>query len=447
MGKVYDPKYDEDEITFGYLKKVLGDSITNYNKNNSSNNTTFIKNYGITPVTPYSKGDTWTTNNKIYKCIKSRDIGSFNMNDWSLIYDKETNEIIHNNFQFLSSLNLPTTREKVEVFYQETEPSLNWKEEELENRLGDYYQNSVNYKTYIYSYSSEKGYYWKEEDVVSIIFDSITGHRNIFLKKPMEYKNGDIWRINNTNDIELFKNVSLNDFMKCNNSNTNFDLNDWERITNELSIKGSLYSNDGILISSGNILSNLQYVSSGQYHGYNLLGFNKYFGVSGASKNYSDISIEVDLPDNFQVISAFLTIFHTPVYWNYYDENTGNVGSHWGYSRNIKLYKMKEEKNFKLYMAYANEYRYEINNSDLEEIPNAFKSNSFNPSNTNGTSIEKKSTFNIKDSLNKIGKTKLVIRSGDSIPTTDSIVAQKTGMARAVIDILGYVNTKEVKNV
>lgn len=441
MALNYDPKYDTDNITLGYLKKVLGEE--SLKSSNISKNISLIKNYGSTPIPPYSIGDTWTSSNKVYKCIESRPIGSFNINDWVEIYDKETSTAISNNFQFLSSVELVKNDDnKIETFYQSDDPSINWTTDEIKKcHIGDYYQNSTDYKIYQYV-MDENEFKWQEKSVTTIIFDPTTGHRNIFLKRPDNYIIGDIWKINNQNDL-IFDNVNIGDFMRAKSTNTIFNQDDWEKVTNELSLKANLYSSAGIMISSGNILTNLQYVSDGPYNGYQLLGFNEYITRDGHQKNYSDLVIDVDLPDNFKIVSAYLTLFHTPVYWSYYDLDSGSYGDNWGYSRNIRLYKYKNENNFKLYMAFANEYRYEVSNSDLEEIKNAFKGTSYNPTNQTGISIEKKTTVNIKSALNSIGKTKLVVRTGDSVPSTASVVTQKTGMARAIINILGYIDPKE----
>lgn len=440
MGQNYDPKYDKDNVTLGYLKKIIGEENLNNNSNSIKGTFTLIKNYGSTPIPPYSKGDTWTTTDKVYKCIESRSIGSFNINDWIEIYDKETSTAISNNFQFLSSVDLiKNDDKKIETYYQADDPSTNWGISERGSHVGDYYQNSSDFKKYMYVYENDT-YLWKEKDVTTIIFDPISGHKNIFLTRPTNYVLGDIWRINNETDIALFEGVVAGDFLKANASSSDFDKSHWDKITNELSLKANLYSSAGILISQGNILTNLQYVSSGPYNGYQLLGFNEYITRDGHQKGYADVIVDVDIPDNFKIVSAYLTIFHTPVYWSYYDMDSGNNGDNWGYSRNIRLYKYNNEKNFKLYMAFGNEYRYEVSSSDLTEIANAFKATSYNPSNTSGVMIESKSTTNIKSALNSVGKTKLVVRCGDPIPSSDSVLTQKTGMGRAIVNILGYIN-------
>lgn len=438
----YDPKYDTDQITFGYLKKVLGEETIS--SSTSKKDIQICRNYGSTPIPPYYEGDTWTTALKVYKCLKTRKIGNFSIDDWIVIYDKETNTAISNSFQFLSSVKLIDSPDnKIETFYMENDPSINWPtDEERNNHIGDYYQNSKTFKTYIYS-KEDNQYIWKDIDVTTIIFDAGTTHKNIFLKRPSSYFENDIWKINNSDDVALLNNAEIGDFFKAIKSNDIFLETDWKKVTNELALKGNLYSSAGIQVSGDNLLGNLQYSSIGLYNGYSLLGYNKFFMIDGVVRRYSDIAIDVDLPDNFKVVSAYLTIFHTPVYWNYWSENTQSYAENWGYPRNLKLYKMKHEKNFKLYMSFANEYRYEFDDSELEEIENAFKSTSYTPTNTTGTDIERKDTINIKSYLNEIGKTKLIVRSSNPVPTTDSDLTEQTGMARVVVNILGYVSVRE----
>lgn len=443
MGANYDPKYDTDQITFGYLKKVLGEEAIS-DLNNHLKNVQICKNYGTTPIPPYNEGDTWTTLKKVYKCIRTRKMGSFSLEDWIEIYDKETSEAISNSLQFLSSVKLMESLDnKIETFYLEDSPDINWNtEEEKMKHLGDYYQNSQDFNTYIYELK-ENQFIWEKVKVTTIIFDPSTTHKNIYLKRPSEYFENDIWKVNNVDDIALLGDAKIGDFFRARKTNQIFTETDWEKITDELSLKGNIYSSAGIKILGGDLLTNLQYTSTGLYNGYSLLGFNKYFTVSGTVKNYSDIAIDIDLPDNFKVVSAYLSLFHTPVYWNYFDESTGATGNNWGYSRNLKLYKIKNENNFKLFMAFANEYRYEFNTSDMEEIQNAFKSSSYTPGNQSGTSIVRKDTINLKSYLNPTGKTKLIIRSSNNVPNNDTEITKQTGMARVIINVLGYINPRE----
>lgn len=77
-----EPKYDEDNVNLGYLKKVLDEAEENTNNKVEEEINELPKRYTSTPQPPYKVGDTWIKNNKIYTCINSRSIGVFNESDW-----------------------------------------------------------------------------------------------------------------------------------------------------------------------------------------------------------------------------------------------------------------------------------------------------------------------------------------------------------------------------
>lgn len=72
-----EPRYDEDSVTLGYLRKVLNNEIT------SEKSTSISKVYSTQPKPPYSKGDIWIDGNNVYVCINSRKVGYFSLSDWS----------------------------------------------------------------------------------------------------------------------------------------------------------------------------------------------------------------------------------------------------------------------------------------------------------------------------------------------------------------------------
>ena len=75
------PKYDNDFVTLGYLNKTLStESKSNMEKINK-----MPKNYTSPPVPPYYENSILLLNEKIYKCIKSRLVGSFNISDWTIV--------------------------------------------------------------------------------------------------------------------------------------------------------------------------------------------------------------------------------------------------------------------------------------------------------------------------------------------------------------------------
>lgn len=76
---VVEPKYDEDVVNLGYLKKIVADpegNLENIYENVS-------KHYASKPQPPYHKGDTWIDGNIIYTCINDREIGIYQDSDWT----------------------------------------------------------------------------------------------------------------------------------------------------------------------------------------------------------------------------------------------------------------------------------------------------------------------------------------------------------------------------
>ncbi len=74
-----EPKYDEDLVNLGYLKRVISDTEEGINidfKNVS-------RHYGSQPIPPYYEGDTWVDGNIVYTCINTRLVGSYTAADWT----------------------------------------------------------------------------------------------------------------------------------------------------------------------------------------------------------------------------------------------------------------------------------------------------------------------------------------------------------------------------
>lgn len=70
-----EPRYDEDIVNLGYLKKTIDNSEKNIKKQVN-------KTYGSKANPPYYKGDTWVDQNTVYTCINTREIGTYDENDW-----------------------------------------------------------------------------------------------------------------------------------------------------------------------------------------------------------------------------------------------------------------------------------------------------------------------------------------------------------------------------
>lgn len=212
--------------------------------------------------------------------------------------------------------------------------------------------------------------------------------------------------------------IDTNGNMECNNGN----------------FKGNIYLEDNKKVVGGDgLITNLQFSSMGAYLGFSMLGFNVGFIGSEYTIYNSDVFIEAVIPQNFTIQSAKITLEHTPAKWSGYDDTTKKDYDNWGYARNLKLY--KGTSNYKFDMGFNSEYlaTYE---SSLSEIANAFGT-SYTPSNTSGDSIVSKESIDIKNYLTT-GGNRLIIRTANNIPANVTSASQQTGMAKAVLNIIGY---------
>ena len=206
------------------------------------------------------------------------------------------------------------------------------------------------------------------------------------------------------------------------------------------SFSGNIYLQDGNKVIGGDgILTNLQFNSVGSYEGYGLLGFN--YNSFNDSYVYADISIDVDIPNNFTIEQAYLTLYHTQATWSYYNESMNENIDIQGYARNLKLYETSgSNQNYSFYMTYGGDYAIDLSSGYLTEITNGFGTSSYTPNSEFSTDIEVIKTIDIMKYL-KTGEThKIVVRTNEGIPTIENVACSKTGMARAVINVIGYMS-------
>lgn len=245
--------------------------------------------------------------------------------------------------------------------------------------------------------------------------------------------------LNQTSATIEAKNINLNGVVTANN---NFKILE----DGSMEAMNGTFSGDIILGSGGKVVggdglkTNLFYSSSGRYMGYDLLGFDFTIASDGITLSgyRKAISLDVPIPQNFKIESAILTLEHTPAVWDGYDDTLGTDFSVNGYSRNLKLY--KGFSNYSFYMAYFSEPVLNTASLSLTEIPSAFGSSSYTPTKTSGNTIELKSTIDIKNYLTQ-GINKLYIQTTEGLPGASiKAGAEKTGMARAYINVIGYLN-------
>ena len=197
MASIIEPKYDNEQVTYGFLKKVLSKNLEETSKEQKQ----YSKSFNSPPDPPYCRGWTYTQNNTIYRCIKDRLLGSFSIEDWVVLYDEKQSNLIAENFLFLSEIELLNQSDgKIETFYQDEDPAIEWNTSVLKsNHENDYWRTKVDgvYHSYIYTKMATNPVTWDwiEINVPICIFDTINTHKNIYTTIPDEYIKNDFLKI------------------------------------------------------------------------------------------------------------------------------------------------------------------------------------------------------------------------------------------------------------
>lgn len=230
----------------------------------------------------------------------------------------------------------------------------------------------------------------------------------------------------------------------------NFSSTEFNVTTEKTKITIGAGENKKDLINASGVLTNLQFKSSNEVWGIGqssnyFLGFSPYINDNDGSvpSKKSYLQLDYDIPENFVVQNAYVTIFHTPVNW---EKNT-SVKT-WGYCRNLGVYNVYNSGDFKINAAFFSEGQ-AIGEFNSTAITNAFGNATYwtarKPSDSSYLS-ESTTTKDIASSLNASGHGTLLVQSNDTPPyssTIDGLYTEngaggKTGSAYAILNIIGY---------
>ena len=199
---------------------------------------------------------------------------------------------------------------------------------------------------------------------------------------------------------------------------------------------GNVYLEDGNVVVGGDgLLTNLYFTSAGNNASYQNLGFGQYYDEGVETVYKANVYLDIFIPENFVIKSAFLTIQHAPAKWN--DPSTYQPVT--GYSRNVKIYKIADGRSYEVNNAYQ---VITINSSYLSEIPNALGVSSYTPENKSLGYVDiLTSNIDIKNYIKSSGLTTLVAQTSNSLPSSGaSSIATSTGQAKLSVNILGYMS-------
>ena len=191
-------------------------------------------------------------------------------------------------------------------------------------------------------------------------------------------------------------------------------------------------SNGAEVVGDNGLITNLYFTSAGNMGSYQNLGFGQYYDQSNIVVYKSNTYLDIFIPENFVIKSAYLTIQHTPAKWT--SSNSQEVT---GYARNVKIYKILDGYSYEVDNVHS---VIKINEAYLSEIPNALGVNSYTPDKiTAGQVSNLTSVVNIRDYINGSGLTTLVAQTSDNLPQANSdIFSTSTGKAKLSVNIIGY---------
>lgn len=190
-----EPRYDNDYVTLGYLRRNGATTVR------SGSTGTVSGMFSTQPTPPYYVGDLWTDGSDLYICTTARSTGSFVATDWALAtgYTDDTviDDFIDNVFDAYE-LYIPTqTDGKMESFYQDADPSVDWTNESLkQDHVGDIWYDTGTLLQY--RYVAQEGsnpilFGWIRARMPLVLYNVVTGHTNIFTVEPSNYDINDLW--------------------------------------------------------------------------------------------------------------------------------------------------------------------------------------------------------------------------------------------------------------
>ncbi|MDY0199119.1 MAG: hypothetical protein RBR68_15045 [Tenuifilaceae bacterium] len=176
----------------------------------------------------------------------------------------------------------------------------------------------------------------------------------------------------------------------------------------------------------------------GQIGAFNSLGFSLDFTLGTYVQDF--LQIQAFIPDNFTIISAFITMHHTS---SYIDTTAiGGSGAEWCYARKVQAYTTNITDRY-VYGDAFSEYFEDGTTNTL--ITNSFGENGFTATPPTGgippstPATEKVVSIDIKSSLQP-GLNLIKVASSDTLPTSELVAMRKSGQAAATLTVIGYQN-------
>lgn len=239
MGNVKTPKYDNDLVNLGYLKEVLNEK----SEETVEKLENLPQNYSAPPVPPYYENSTLFYDDKIYRCAKTRKIGSFSWDDWILVINNKELQNFIDNVYSLDKINIQKQiDDKIDTFFNTDDPSLEWDTSlEKEKHVGDRWRKKTDsgYKDYCYTKINDNpiSFEWVEADVPDEVYNQINKKKSIYTKKPTSYEVDDLWIIeDDLSDEYMPSECTYKDWVVATVSSVSYNKEHWIKRSNNIDL-------------------------------------------------------------------------------------------------------------------------------------------------------------------------------------------------------------------
>jgi hypothetical protein len=193
-----------------------------------------------TPTTPYDVGDLWAQGESgdLMRCKKARATGDYTASDWGKASkytdDTELTNFINGSYKDFKEDIQSQVDGKAETWYQKSDPSKNWSDDDKLTHKGDIWHNTST--TTVSGVEPGRdaiwnGAAWEMSDVPQSVYDTIDGKADIFVSKPTKYNVNDLWIIESTlADADMPSGCKRGDIVIASTSQTNtYNKADWSK--------------------------------------------------------------------------------------------------------------------------------------------------------------------------------------------------------------------------
>lgn len=229
------------------------------------------------PVPPYAVGDLWAQGaaGDIMRCQNARQSGSFVSSDWvkasKYTDDSALIDFIGGEFQETIETIKSQVDQKIDTWYQSTDPSTNWNASEKNEHIGDLWYDTNKKQSYRWNGTTWEA--MESSGVPEDIYDKIDGKAQVFVNTPIPpYNVGDLWVQGGSGDImrcirsRSSGNYTSSDWDKASKYTDDTAVDDLDNALDQEGVFNRLTNNgqtQGIYLKNNRIYINATYIRSG----------------------------------------------------------------------------------------------------------------------------------------------------------------------------------------